>query len=315
MTTQDVLNILILFAIGVLAYFVILKIISFEPTSKRNRLSKILNEQSSKERTLRTKYPIFNYLVPSFVIGQTEGYKVPYTKKMYVTYFVVGTVIGVIAFFLYFKAFIYLIPFSMVGGVIATLIKLHTLRRDQMHEINYQLSVYMSSFTTAYETFGNLRGTLSSLLSSVDSSIKPHLEKAYLILSEGKTPRQAFYEMNQVFPQKNVRLFHEQIQAIENSGTSDISKLRIIAENMKKKEVYKKELSLVSKSQFRVWRTLLFLIFSLPFMFVVVSYDNFIAIQNNVVANITLFMAAIYSLFIFTKFTQLEVYDPTEPNK
>lgn len=313
MTYSDILNVIALILIGFFAYVVILKIIDFEPSSKRKRLSKVLNKGDSHSTKIRGKFPIVNYLLPSFVMDEAKQYHTTYSKKMYVTHFLIGTVIGVIAFFVYLKALIIFIPFSVIGGVIATLMKLHAIKREYIQQTDFHLSEYMSSFTTAYGTFGNLRGAISSILPNVDESIRVHLEKAYLILSEGKTPSQAFYEMNEAFPQKNVRLFHMQLQAIENSGTSDISELRVVAKKMKKKEVFKRNLAIVNKSKFKVWRTFILLIFSLPFMFIIVSYDNFVAIQNNIVANLVMLLVAIYSLFIFTRFKKEEVHDPTEP--
>ena len=314
MSLGEILNVVGLVIIGLVAYRLIINIIDFEPTSKRRRLSKVLNDGDDNSVKLRTKFPKLNYLIPSYVMGEAEKYHTVYSKRMYATHFVIGTVIGVIAFFVYFKMFITFIPLSVIGGVVATLIKLHSIKREYIEKTDFYLSEYMSSFTTAYGTFGNMRGAISSILPSVHESIQVHLERAYMLLSEGKPPSQAFYEMNEAFPQKNVRLFHMQLQAIENSGTSDISQLRTIANKMKRKEIFKSDLQLVNKSKFKVWRTFLILIFSLPFLFIIVSYDSFIAIQNNVISNGVIFLAMIYTLFIYSRFKKEELYDPTEPN-
>ena len=312
MTLQDVLNVLMLFVIGIVAYVLILKVIDFEPSSKRKRLSKVLNDSEAERKTIRSRYPFLNYLVPSYVMEQAEQYHKPYTRQMYVTYFITGTVIGIIAFFVYFKAFLTLIPLSLLGGVVATVIKLHTIKRDYIQETDHHLSVYMSSLTTAYGTFGNLKGAISSILPSLEEPLKSRLEKAYLILSEGKTPKQAFHDFNKAYPQKIVLLFHDQIQVIEDSGSSDTSRLREVANQMKKKEVFKQRLAMVYRSQFKIWRTLCLLMFSIPFMFILISYDNFLAIQNNAVSNIIMFIALIYVLFIYTRLAKIEIYDPTD---
>lgn len=314
MNLSDILSIVALIVIGIIAYTVILKIIDYEPTSKRKRLSKVLNDGDGNSVKLRSKFPALNYLIPSYVMGEAEKYHTTYSKRMYATHFIIGTVIGIIAFFVYLKTFITFIPLSLIGGVIATLIKLHSIKKEYIEQTDFYLSEYMSSFTTAYGTFGNLRGAISSILPNVHESIRVHLEKAYLILSEGKPPNQAFHEMNEAFPQKNVRLFHMQLQAIENSGTSDITKLRVVANKMKRKEVFKRDLLIVNKAQFKIWRTFILLIFSLPFMFIIVSYDNFLAIQNNIVSNLVMLLVAMYSLFIYSRFKKEELHDPTEPS-
>lgn len=312
MNYSDILNLVFLLFIACLAYVLLVKLLQYESNSKRKRLSRLLNEGEKKSETLKRKYPFVNYMIPSFVMGEAEKYNREYHKRTYATHFLIGTAIGVVVFLVYFKVFLFLIPISVFGGFIATLIHLHSLKRDYIQETDHNLSEYMSSFTTAYGTFGNLRGAISSILPSVDKTIQIPLESAYIRLGEGKSVKQAFYDFEATFPQKYVRLFHVQVQALEDSGSNDTAMLRKIANKMKKKQVFKRDLLIVNRSQFKRWRLFLFLVFSLPLMFLVFSYDNFILIQNNVVSNIVMFLSTLYSLFVYKKIIEVELYDPTE---
>lgn len=312
MNYSDILNLVFLLFIACLAYVLLVKLLQYESNSKRKRLSRLLNEGEKKSETLKRKYPFVNYMIPSFVMGEAEKYNREYHKRTYATHFLIGTAIGVVVFLIYFKVFLFLIPISVFGGFIATLIHLHSLKRDYIQETDHNLSEYMSSFTTAYGTFGNLRGAISSILPSVDKTIQIPLESAYIRLGEGKSVKQAFYDFEATFPQKYVRLFHVQVQALEDSGSNDTAMLRKIANKMKKKQVFKRDLLIVNRSQFKRWRLFLFLVFSLPLMFLVFSYDNFILIQNNVVSNIVMFLSTLYSLFVYKKIIEVELYDPTE---
>lgn len=312
MNYSDILNLVFLLFIACLAYVLLVKLLQYESNSKRKRLSRLLNEGEKKSETLKRKYPFVNYMIPSFVMGEAEKYNREYHKRTYATHFLIGTAIGVVVFLVYFKVFLFLIPISVLGGFIATLIHLHSIKRDYIQETDHNLSEYMSSFTTAYGTFGNLRGAISSILPSVDKTIQIPLESAYIRLGEGKSVKQAFYDFEATFPQKYVRLFHVQVQALEDSGSNDTAMLRKIANKMKKKQVFKRDLLIVNRSQFKRWRLFLFLVFSLPLMFLVFSYDNFILIQNNVVSNIVMFLSTLYSLFVYKKIIEVELYDPTE---
>lgn len=316
MTYQNILNIVALLVIGFIAYTLLIKILEFEPNSKRKRLSKVLNHGKEQDTRLLAKFPFLKYLLPSYVMERANDYNRVYTKRLYAMQFLMGTMVGVIGFFVYFKAYLFLIPLSLLGGVFATLVKLHTFKRDYLLDTDYNLSEYMSSFTTAYATFASLRGAIESILPMVDETIRGPLESAYLRLGEGKSVEQAFYDFQTAFPQKEVRLFHKQLQANEDSRKekeiNDVTLLRRIAEDMSEKEVFKKDLAIVTRGKYKQWRLFCILVFSLPFIFIVVSYDNFLLIQNHMITGIVFLLAGIYSLYVFKKILDFEVFDPTQ---
>lgn len=308
----DWLTLLGLLVIGTLAYFITLKVIDFQSSSKRKRLSKILSDDVEEKSNMRKKYPFLNYFIPSFVMEKATEYNADYTKKIYTTYFLAGTLIGILSFFVYFRAFQYLIPLSLLVGVLATNIKLHIYRRDYLRDTDQLLSIYMSSFTTAYGTFGNVKNALASILPSLDNPLKDDIEQAYLLLSEGKTISQAFYAVNQKYSFQVVKLFHDQLQALEDSGSTDTNELREVVEQMEEKAVYRNELARDFRSKFKDWKLFVIMIYSSPFIFVIVSYENYELLVSSAVVNVVLFMVTMYIAYVYYQLTQIETYDPTE---
>lgn len=303
-----------LFLIGALAYFIILRFIDFESSSRRKRLSKILRDEVEEKSTMRRKYPFLNYFVPSFVMEKATEYNADYTKKIYVTYFLAGTLIGILSFFVYFRAFQYLIPLSLILGVLTTNIKLHTFKRDYLRDTDQLLSIYMSSFTTAYGTFGNVKNALASILPSLDNPLKDDIEQAYLLLSEGKTISQAFYSVNQKYPFQVVQLFHDQLQALEDSGSPDTTELREVVEQMEEKAIYRNELARDFRRKFKDWKLFVIMIYTSPFIFIIVSFENYELLVTNPVVNIVLFLVTLYIAYVYYQLTKIETYDPTEPS-
>lgn len=303
---------LVLLVIGVLAYIVLIQYLNKEKKQQRKRISSLLKEREETP-TMKKKYPFLRYADPSYLKQEAKKYEVDFDKRMYLTHFITGTAIGAILFIVYLKPFIFLIPLACLGGVVATLIKLHAIKRDYIQQTDFKLSVYMSSLTSAFGTFGNLRQSLENVIPMLEDPIRTDVEKAFTILEDGKSVRQAFHHMNEKYPQMVVQLFHEQLEVLNESGTSDIAKLRTVANQMKGKEVFKRQLATVHRSQFKVWRSFALMTYSLPFVFILISYDNYVTIMGNPIASIVFVAVTAYTLYIYKQLAKIEIYDPTEP--
>lgn len=302
----------VLLVIGLLAYVLMIQYLSKEKKQQRKRISSLLKEREEKPE-ITTRFPFLRYIDPSYLKQEAKKYEVNFEKRMYLTHFITGTTIGVIFFIVYLKPLIFLIPFSVLGGVVAILIKFHAIKRDYIQQTDFKLSVYMSSLTSAFGTFGNLRQSLENVIPMLEDPIKADVEKAFTILEDGKSVRQAFHHMNEKYPQMVVRLFHEQLEVLNESGTNDISKLRTVANQMKEKEVFKRQLATIHRSQFKIWRSFAFMTYSLPFIFIIISYDNYVTIMENPIASVIFIVVTVYTLFIYKQLANLELYDPTEP--
>ncbi|MDI3236420.1 hypothetical protein QK289_15500 [Exiguobacterium antarcticum] len=308
---SHLIDLTVLAVLTILAYFVIMQFLEKKNKKQRRRLSNLLNERQ-KGISFKKKYPLLERADPTYFKKAAERYGVNFDNQMYFTQLITGTAVGAVLFIVYFNPFLYLIPFALLGGVIAAHIKLHAIKRDYILDTEFKLTLYMSGFTSSYATFGNLKQSIESILEDLPQPIKGDLEKAYIILEDGRSVKEAFHAMNEKYPDKIVKMFHQQLEVLSASGSSDTSTLRNIVRQMKKKEVFKKRLSNDHRSKFKVWRMFALMAYSIPFMFILISYDNYETIKSSPITSVVYLIASTYTYFIYKKLESIELYDPTE---
>lgn len=309
---SHMMDALILIVIGLLAYYLVNLYLTKSSKNQRKRISTLLGEREKKV-TLREKYPVLKYVDPTYFKTEAQQYDEDFNLRVFLTHFIIGSTIGVIFFLVYLQSFISLIPLAAIGGVIATIIKLHAMKRDYIQKTDFRLSIYMSSLTSSYGTFGNLRQSLENVIPMLEEPVRGDVERVFVLLEDGKSVRQSFQHMNEKYPQKIVQLFHEQLEVLNESGTSDISKLRAVANQMKDKEIFKRQLATVHRSQFKIWRTFALMTYSLPFVFFFVSYGNYVTIMKNPIISLVFIVVTAYTLYIYKQLANIEIFDPTEP--
>lgn len=303
-----------LLLIAVLIYFTMMKVLDTRWDNRRKRLSSILNENEVKSKTKLTDWldqkGILPYISPSYMIRQAKSYGVVISKQSYVSTFFLGSIVGLVAMFIYFKPFLFLFPLSLLGGVVSTNIRLHNIRKTYIQDMDSKVYIYMSAFSTAMLTFTNLKDALTSILPSLESPLKEDVEETILFLQDGKDVPTAFRKIVEKYPQKEIRLFHDHLDVVVKGGTSN-NKLRSIAFKMKKKETLKRRLQTTHKRSFKVWRTMALLTLAAPFMFIFVSMDNYLLISNSVAVSIVFLLAFVIIFYTYRELEKLELYDPT----
>jgi len=135
-----------LFILAALAYFVVMKLLDTQWTAKRKRLSSFLKEQEEESQknsfvNWLDQKGILRYISPSYNIEKSREYGVKVSKSSYSTTFLLGTVIGIIIMVVYFRPVIFLLPVSLIGGVVATNIKLHNARKEYFHLLDSKIAI------------------------------------------------------------------------------------------------------------------------------------------------------------------------------
>lgn len=305
--------------IAVLSYFVLMKVFQTDFTNKRKRLSSFLQEEQKQKENKITEWlekrGINHYVNPSHMIQSAQKCGVHITKQSYISTFLLGTALGVVVMLVYFKPVIFLMPVSIVGGFIATNMRLHNIKKNFIQELDSKLAVYMSSVATAMGTFSNTKDALNSVLPLLEFPVKEDLEEALLKLQDGKSIKYSFDEMNKKYEQKQVKLFHEQLDVVARAGSGDIESLRTIANKMKSKEVRRRRLKTAHRQSFKAWRTFAFLCLSAPFLFLLASTDNYFLVMNHFISSIVFGITFLLIFITYRKLEQLELYDPTNDQK
>lgn len=313
---NSIFSYILLFLVGATGYFVLLKVMTTDFSSKRKRLSSILQEEQERESNFFVSWleekGVLDYINPSYIMDEARKNGVILTKQSYISTFIGGTVIGVIIFIIYFQPFLYLIPLSIIGGVVATTVRLNNIKKAYTTTLDSKLSIYMSSLATSYATFNNPSDALKTVIPTLESPVKEDVEKAYLHMSDGKGVKYSFSHMNSSYPQKAVRLFHDQLDVLVKTGSRDTSKIRTVAYKMKKKETFKRKLQTAHKQQFKIWRMFVVLTLSVPFLFIFASFDNYITVMTNPISSIVYALVFLMILVVYRKLESLEMYDPTE---
>lgn len=317
MTLYTSIGLLILLAI--LTYMVMQKVQEVEWQQKRKRLSSFIEVQKKKEvdeynssfYSWLEDRGIMTYVNPKIIMAEAEAHGMVLTKRSFTLTFLFGTVIAFVIFIVYLQPIIELVPLALIGGLIAVNVRLHQIKKRYITEIDAKLAVYMSSLSTSLKTFENTKDSFNSIIDGLESPVKEDVEKAMLHLQDGKDIRYAFSEMVKKYPQKEVKLFHDQLDALIKGGSVDIQTLSKIAFKMKKKETYRRKLKTAHKQQVKVWRTFVFLTMSIPFIFMIVSTDNFTIVMNHIATTIVYLFNFLMIFFTWRKLEELEIYDPT----
>lgn len=312
---NTILSLLGITVIAILTYFTIMQISELSFKKKRQRLSNILKEDDEQEPNgfvkWLDKWGIREYISPSHIMFEASKYGVNMTKQSFVSTFIVGTVIGVVIVVVYFQPIIYIMPLALFGGIIASNIRLHNIKKNYFSELDSKIAIYMSSLATAMGTFNNTKQALQSILPSLEYPIKNDVEEAIIKLQDGKSVKESFESMSNRYPQKHVRLFHDQLDVIVKGGTTDITSLRAIAFKMKRKETYRRKLKTAHRQNFKIWRAFVFLSLSAPFLFIFVSMDNYKLVMNHIASSVVFGITFLLIFITYRQLEKLEIYDPT----
>ncbi|MCM3227705.1 type II secretion system F family protein [Terribacillus saccharophilus] len=310
----------LLLLIAVLAYILVVNIANMNAKKGRQLLSTYLSEQeeqaqqSNKLKNILNRFGILEYLSPNHIMSESEKIGKPITKRSFISSFLLGTVLGIVVMFVYFKPVIFLLPIAIVGGFIAVNIRLHNNKKQYITEMDSKISIYMSSLSNALATHGNLKGAIQSILPALEFPVKDDLEYALTQLQDGKSVKESFSKMSDAYQQKEMRLFHHQLDVIMTTGISDVESLRKIANKMKNKDIYKRRLQTAHKSHFKIWRAFVVMSLSAPFLFLVGSSDNFNLVMNHIASSIVFALTFILIFVTWRKLEELEVFDPTNAN-
>lgn len=308
----------VLTVIAILTYFIIFKLSQVEFFSKRKRLSSVIKDNEDDRNPFfdwLEKKGISRYVNPIHMMETAKLYGTHITKSSYFSTFLFGTAIGLIIMMIYFRVIFYLFPLSIIGGFIATNVRIHNIKKNFLQEIDSKLSIYMSSTSTAMGTFGNIKDALGSVIPLLEYPIKNDVEDALLKLQDGKSIKYAFESMNRKYPQKQVRLFHEQLDIISKVGTFDVENLRSVAGKMKQKESRRRKLKTAHRQSTKRWRTFVFLSLSGPFLFLLGSTDSYFLVMNHIASSVVFFFTFLLIFITYRKLEELELYDPTTDKK
>lgn len=313
---KTVLLIIGILLIGLLAYKVIFSLLSLQVSTKRKRLSQVLREFEKVEQTNKLsnwlkKRNLLHLISPKMIMDESEKYGQKINMSSFFSTFLIGFIVGIIVFIVYLKSFIFLIPLSLIGGFIAVNIKLHTIKKEYLELLNSKLSIYMSSVATAINTFGNIRGTMQSVIPTLEQPIKNDVEQALMYLQDGKDVRTSFADMNQKYQSKELTHFHEQLDIIIKSGATSNTTLRELAQKMKGKVKYHRQLETAHREGLRNWRTFVFLTLSVPFLMIFLSFENFLTITGSPIFSFGYLIAFALMSYSYKKIKDLELYDPT----
>lgn len=310
------LSYLLLIIIVITAFYVFWKIPKINLSSKRKRLSSYLKTESLDERSAYSKflekYKLSQYFDPAYTIQTAQDYGSDMTKTSYVLNFIFGVSIAVIIMNIYFRPILFMFPVVVIGGFIAVNIRLHKIKKEYVQDIDEKLSIYMSSLVTALETFGNLKQSLVSIMALIDDPIRSDLEQVQIKLQDGKSVTYAFEHMNQKYPNKDLKMFHEQLHVVNEVGMTDLKQIRSTANRMKERKEMKRELKTAHKQSFKMWKAFVFLNLSLPFLFLILSTENFFIVLNHIASTFVYTVIFILIMYTYRKLEFLEMYDPTE---
>jgi|APAga8741244001_1050109.scaffolds.fasta_scaffold07726_2 tight adherence protein B len=306
----------VLVIIAILAYLVIKQASGITLKRRRKTLSTYLQEEREDEKSniasMLERQKIKELINPAYIISEAEKNGVILTRQSLFSTFFIGIVIGVLVFIVYFKAVIYLIPLSVIGGIIAVNIRLKNIKKEYLQQLDSKLSIYMSSLATSLKTFNNINDAVRSIIPTLEDPVKSDVEKALINLQNGLGVEDAFYHISQKYGHKYVKLFHDQLNVIVNSGTNDTSSIRTVAFKMKKRETYKRNLQTKFNQGFKTWKTFVVMCMSAPLLFLFASTENFTIAMSSIAMSIVYVLTFTLIYVTYKKLKELEMYDVTE---
>ncbi|MEH6944647.1 type II secretion system F family protein [Bacillus sp. JJ722] len=308
-----------LIVIGFFIYFAFMQVSRLSFRRRGKQLSEYLKADIEKEGKVQNrikewleKKGLMDYLSPSHLMYEAEKCGVIITKQSYISSFIVGTAVGLVMVIIYFQPVLFLLlPLSPLGGVLAVNLRVYKIKKEYKQAMDAKLTFYMSFLASSLSTYHNLKDALYSILSSLEEPIKKDIEEAYLQSQDGKSVKESFEHIVQKYPHQFVKLYHDQLHVIVSTGSTDMSSLRDIAFDMKKRETYRRKLLTQHREKLKVWKTFAFFCLSIPFLFIFVSMDNYLLVMNHMAASVVFALSFTFIGLTYWKLEQLEAYDPT----
>lgn len=308
-----------LIVIGILIYFAFMQLSKMSFRKRGKQLSDYLEADIEKERKVQNrikewleKKGLMNYVSPSHLMYEAEKCGVIITKQSYISSFIVGTALGLVIVIVYFQPVLFiLLPLSPLGGVLAVNLRVYNIKKAYKEAMDAKLTFYMSFLASSLSTYDNLKDALYSIIPSLEEPLKRDVEEAYLHAQDGKNVKESFQHIVQKYPHQFVKLYHDQLHVIISTGSTDMSSLRDIAFDMKKRETYRRKLLTQHREKLKVWKTFAFFCLSIPFLFILVSMDNYLLVMNHLATSVVFALSFIFIGVTYWKLEQLEAYDPT----
>lgn len=306
----------LLVVMGMIAYILLMQMSTYKTKKKKALFVKWLSKEDKQKDTGLSRWlekkGLRTFVSPRLMKEDAKKHGVLITSQSYGLTFLTGAFIGSIIMFVYFRPLLPLTPVMVIlGGYMGLHLRLHTIKKRYIQQIDDKVMMYMSAFATAMGTFGNLKEAFASVLPLLDDPVKQDIEIAVLHLQDGKSVKQAFGTMNEKYRNHYLRLYHDQLDALVKSGSGDVTFLRKIAWKMKQKAVYRRKLQTAHREQFKVWRAFVWLSLSAPFLFMFVSTDHYKIVMSHLASSVVFIITFMMIGFTYRQLEKLELYDPT----
>lgn len=318
---NNTLLIVLLMLIAVFGYGVTTMIIKAGSKARKNRLNVFLSADVLSNNThlkgikgYLERKNLIRFISRKMIIEESEKYDSKISVTEFISRFTFGTVIGFVFIYFYFHSFVYLMPLGVIGGFVAVNMKLHKIKKNYIELTDSKLGIYMSSMATAISTFENLKGALQSVIPSLEQPIRADVEEAMQILGEGKGVRNAFQKMNEKYDSNELKQFHHQLEIIVKTGNFDNETLRNLAFKMMDKATYRRDLKSAHRSVSKTWYLFASLSLLMPVPFMVVSFENFMAVFDSKILSLVYLVVLITAALSYWKLEKLEIYDPSKDN-
>lgn len=297
----------------IVAIAVYLMVMSIPKRAKRNLLSQTISKEKSTSffSRLKNRRKFFRYFSPYETKKSAEMYGWEMSSWRYWTSFTISAAGAVIVIGVYFSNVI-LMLLAIVGGVILPNFEVHRHKKKYRGLIQTSIGIYMQSVASTISTLNNTSEAIRESIAHLDDPVKSSLENCLARLHDGTPIKQAFKPFVDQFAFNEVKLFHDVLQIVDETGSDQEGQLKKIAAKFKRKRYYQRKITTSVNSYKRTFKAMALMILTMPLTFMIVTFDNYKIFVESIYGNLALVVSALIILLVYIQIEKLSVYDPTE---
>lgn len=289
-------------------------LIFYWPTSKKLTLAQTLKtnkEQDSRFIVFLKKKKFYKWISPAYILKESKNYNWDLTKKDYIILFATGALAGSILLYSFFLSIYITLLAGIVGLALPHVVGFYKKKQYEYY-VQEQLMIYLESLANAITVHEQVGLAINSIIPMMKSPIREEVEACLISYSSGQTVSEAFKPFVEKYNYKDIKLYHEMLNLLDETGKDKDGVLLQIAFEFQEKKVYREELRTGMQPKRRDFRNIVIMTATIPYLFLAVQAEDYILFAESLTGKIILSLIILINIFNAFKIEKHAFFDPTE---
>lgn len=299
------------YLVMVLAIFYLLNKI---PKRNKFKLTQLLQNKDNVDPRLvenLKKRGIYKWISPEYILLESKSFNWDISLKDYILMVIAGSIAGGVVLYVFFISF-YFAMFGILFGLTLPHIMAFYKKKKYEQYVQEQLMIYLEAVANAVPVQENIYAAIRDVIPMMKSPIKEDLEASLLAFADGKSIKDSFESFIAKYNYKDVKLFHDMLNLLDETGRDSDGELLNIAFEFQDKKLYREELKTAMEPKRSSFRIILGLVLSMPLLFLAVRAEDYLLFAQSLTGKIMLILIIFINIFNAFKIEEHCFFDPTD---